>query len=251
MLPLDALTTGNDQTAVGYGALGALTTGARCTGIGYAAAANLSTGDDNTCVGYDSGVQITGGSDNTCVGNYAGDTLTTGSNNAIVGYTADVSASGAVHQNVFGNKTSNGDNTFSVRADSGAYKSDNNSSWQTTSDRRIKKNITNNTTGLDKINQITVRNFEYKTEDEIKTDNPELTDVVKSAVVNKEGLQVGSIAQEIEEVLPDVVRTSELGIKSVNTDNLTWYLVNAVKELSTKNDELAAEIASLKSQINN
>jgi len=121
----------------------------------------------------------------------------------------------------------------------------------TTSDRRIKKNITNNTTGLDKINQITVRNFEYKTEDEIKTDNPELTDVVKSAVVNIEGLQVGSIAQEIEEVLPDVVRTSELGIKSVNTDNLTWYLVNAIKELSTKNDELAAEIATLKTQINN
>ena len=37
----------------------------------------------------------------------------------------------------------------------------------------------------------------------------------------------------------------------VNPDNLTWYLINAVKELSTKNDELAAEIASLKSQINN
>jgi len=70
-------------------------------------------------------------------------------------------------------------------------------------------------------------------------------------VVDAEGLQVGSIAQEIEEVLPDVVNTNEMGIKSVNTDNLTWYLINAVKELSTKNDELAAEIASLKSQINN
>jgi len=59
------------------------------------------------------------------------------------------------------------------------------------------------------------------------------------------------IAQEIAEVLPDVVETSSTGVKTVNSDNLTWYLVNAVKELSTKNDELAAEIASLKSQINN
>ena len=42
-----------------------------------------------------------------------------------------------------------------------------------------------------------------------------------------------------------------MGIKSVNPDNLTWYLVNAVKELSAKNDELAAEISSLKTQINN
>ena len=63
-------------------------------------------------------------------------------------------------------------------------------------------------------------------------------------MVNIEGLHVGSIAQEIEEVLPDVVSTNEMGIKSVNTDNLTWYLINAVKELS-------AEIEQLKSQINN
>jgi cell division protein FtsB len=30
-----------------------------------------------------------------------------------------------------------------------------------------------------------------------------------------------------------------------------WAMVNAIKELSEKNDELAAEVASLKSQINN
>ena len=59
------------------------------------------------------------------------------------------------------------------------------------------------------------------------------------------------IAQEIEGVLPEVVETQTTGVKTVNPDNLTWYLINAVKELSTKNDELAAEIASLKSQINN
>ena len=71
-----------------------------------------------------------------------------------------------------------------------------------------------------------------------------MTDVVKSAVVEKEGLQVGAIAQEIKEILPDVVVTASTGVMSVDPDNLTWYLVNAVKELS-------AEIEQLKSQINN
>ena len=71
-----------------------------------------------------------------------------------------------------------------------------------------------------------------------------MTDVVKSAVVEKEGLQVGAIAQEIKEILPDVVVTASTGVMSVDPDNLTWYLVNAVQELS-------AEVEQLKSQINN
>ena len=145
----------------------------------------------------------------------------------------------------------NGDGTFYVHSTSGAYNGTNSSTWHTTSDIRIKKNVTDNNTGLDILKQIQVRNFEYKTEDEIKTDSPELTDVVKSAVVHKEGVQVGSIAQEIEKILPEVVRTDQHGVKSVNESPLTWYMINAIKELSAKNDALAAEVEQLKSQLNN
>ena len=127
------------------------------------------------------------------------------------------------------------------------YAGNNSASWSTTSDRRIKKNIVNNTTGLNKINQITVRNFEYRTEDEIIADSPELSDVSGSAVVHKEGLQLGVIAQEVEGVLPDIVETQSTGVKSVNPDNLTWYLVNAVKELSAQNEALVARITALES----
>ena len=112
--------------------------------------------------------------------------------------------------------------------------------WSTTSDRRIKKNITDNNTGLDKINQLQVRNFEYRTLDEVVD-----FDNAKSAYVDKQGTQVGVIAQEIQEVLPDVVEEMTTGVLTVNPDNLTWYLVNAIKELSTKNDAMAARIATL------
>ena len=71
-------------------------------------------------------------------------------------------------------------------------------SYGSTSDERIKKNIVNNNIGLDKIKQIQVRNFEYRTVDEITDfDNP------KSAFVDKEGTQLGVIAQELETILPE------------------------------------------------
>ncbi len=54
------------------------------------------------------------------------------------------------------------------------------------------------------------------------------------------------IAQEVEDILPDIVETHESsGVKSVDANNLTWYLVNAVKELSAKNDALEARLAAL------
>ena len=62
-------------------------------------------------------------------------------------------------------------------------------------------------------------------------------------VEDKEGVQLGVIAQEIKDILPDVVKQNTTGAYAVNPDNLTWYLVNAVKELS-------AEVKSLKAQLN-
>ena len=50
-----------------------------------------------------------------------------------------------------------GANTAFIAGTSGAYNGANSSSWSTTSDRRIKKNIVNNDSGLDKLKQIQVR----------------------------------------------------------------------------------------------
>ena len=91
--------------------------------------------------------------------------------------------------------------------------------------------MVDNNTGLDKINQIQVKNFEYRTEDEV-------TELPSTCAIAKEGLQLGVIAQEIEEILPDLVNTESTGCKNVNPDNLTWYLVNAVKELSAEVEKL-------------
>ena len=167
--------------------------------------------------------------------------MTTGDKNILIGNDAYTSSSDAQSQIVIGTYQMQGKGNstgYISPGDGGVYQGNNSSHWSTNSDRRIKKNIVDNTTGLAKINQITIRNFEYRTEDEIIADSPELSDVSGSAVVHKEGLQLGVIAQEIEPIFPDVVKTESTGVMSVDPENLTWYLINAVKELSAKVEEL-------------
>jgi len=188
---------------------------------------DVTTGDNNVGVGYDTGSYV--------------NELTTGSFNILLGNYAKTSASDSEYQIVLGyNAYGTANNTFTVRGSSGVYNESNTTAWQTTSDQRIKKNIVDNNSGLDVLNAVQVRNFEYKTEDEIIKDSPELKDDVKAAVVEKEGVQLGVIAQELEKILPECVETLSTGVKIVNSDNLTWYLINAVKELSAKVTALEA-----------
>ena len=145
----------------------------------------------------------------------------------------------------------------------------NSSSWSTTSDERIKKNIVDNNVGLEKLNQLKVRNFEYRVQKETGTDSEGHTtwthrsesDIIDTSTfntlpngqkprpdqvaINKEGVQVGCIAQEVEAVLPGCVHTDTNGVKSVDTDEMFWVMVNAIKQLSAKNDALTTRVAAL------
>ena len=135
------------------------------------------------------------------------------------------------------NLAGKGTQTFFVGGTSGAYNGANVTTWSTTSDRRLKKNIVNNNIGLDKITAIQVRNFEYRLPQEVDAE------LKPTDAIAKSGIQLGVIAQELQQVLPECVKTESTGVMSVNADNLTWYMINAIKELK-------AEIDALKSQLN-
>ena len=120
-------------------------------------------------------------------------------------------------------------------SDGSIYQGDNSSAWSTTSDERIKKNIVDSTIGLAEINQIQVRNFEYRLPEEVDAELPQ------SAAITKEGVQIGVIAQEVIEILPDIVKQEDTGCYSVNPDNITWHLVKAVQELTARIEELEGE----------
>jgi hypothetical protein len=239
---LDAMTTASYNTVVGSEAAISLTTGDRNVGVGRYALQNLTTAHYNTAVGMQALQLSTTAHSNTAVGYNAGDHITTGHSNVVIGYGSDLSVNTGDNQVVVGAGLSGkGNDTTYTRGGNGAFHTGNTTTWSTSSDRRIKKNIVDNTVGLSIINQLNVRNFEYKTEDEITTDSPELTDVIKSAVIEKPGIQIGVIAQELEEICSSCVKTQNTGIKTVDTDPLIWHLINAVKELSAEVNALKAK----------
>ena len=59
------------------------------------------------------------------------------------------------------------------------------------------------------------------------------------------GRQVGFLAQEVEQVLPEAVKTMNDGYKAVDYSRLTALLVEAVKELKAENEDLRARVVAL------
>ena len=274
-----SITTGGDNTCIGKGAGSSSTTtfnntavGSRAieaasgtgnTAVGYAAGASITSSTGyNTCIGALSGPCGTGttansitavgyqaltastASGNTALGYQAGNNITTGGYNIYIGPQAIGSASNVNQEIVLGtNYTSSiagkGSNTGYIYPNGGGvYQGNNSAAWSVTSDQRLKKNIVDNKTGLEAITKIQVRNFEYRTADEV-------TDLPKSQAIDIKGVQLGAIAQEIQAILPECVKTESTGVMSVDTTNLTWYLINAVKELKATVDAQAARIAVL------
>ena len=225
-------TSGSSNTAVGRSALQVNTTGNTNTAVGLSALLSNSTGSNNSALGASALSACTGGT-NSAVGANAGDVITSGARNTLIGANSDPSAAAGIDQTVVGEGlTGKGDDTAFIGGTNGAYNEKNVITWEVTSDQRIKKNIVSNNVGLEVISQIDVRNFEYRTADEI-------TDLPASAAIDQSGVQLGVIAQELQAVLPECVTENSTGVLSVNTDQLIWYLVNAVKQLN-------AEIQTLK-----
>ena len=217
------------NTAVGYAALGGVIAGGEYNvGVGYDAFYTLTSGDGNIGMGRAAGGGVTTGSFNCYLGHRAGQyttVSTTGDANTVIGAYAKLSAVDGTEQIVIGyNHAGNGNNTAKLGG-ANVYHGGNTTTWSTTSDRRIKKNIDDNNVGLDIINQIRVRNFEYRTKDEI-TDFDNLDDLA-SVAVDKTGTQLGVIAQEIKEVLPDVVKKESTGAYA-SSNVLTSKLASVV-----------------------
>jgi hypothetical protein len=96
------------------------------------------------------------------------------------------------------------------------------------SDKRLKKNIIPLTSALDKLQSINGVSYNWN-------------DTAKEAGFTDETTQIGVIAQELEDVYPELVKQNPNGFKSVAYDRLTAILIEAVKELTERVKKLEAE----------
>lgn len=101
-----------------------------------------------------------------------------------------------------------------------------------TSDKRFKKEI--NTLENSLSNTLKLRGTSYFWKDENKTPKR----------------QIGVIAQEVEEVYPEFVHTNDEGFKSVNYAQMTAVLIEAIKELNAKVENLEKENETLTTALN-
>lgn len=88
------------------------------------------------------------------------------------------------------------------------------------SDQRLKTNISPIPNALDKVLSISGNTFDWNEES------------------GKQGTEVGVIAQEILEVLPEVVTTRENGYLAVRYEQIVPLLIEAIKELKAEINEL-------------
>lgn len=91
------------------------------------------------------------------------------------------------------------------------------------SDKRLKDNITPITEPLSKLSQLGGYTFDW---------------IPKEGIHSHEGRDVGVIAQEVEEVLPEVTTTRDNGYKAVKYEKIVPLLIECIKAQQSQIDEL-------------
>jgi hypothetical protein len=95
------------------------------------------------------------------------------------------------------------------------------------SDIRLKENIQPIQNALEKVESISGNTYDWKEGFE--------------EMHSHKGNDVGVIAQEIEEILPQIVTNRDNGYKAVNYEKIIPLLIEAIKELSAKVKELESK----------
>ena len=223
------------------------------------------SGDSNTAMGHEALENLTTGIHSVGIGRRCFSNTTTGSYNTVVGANTQTAFASASSQIVLGyGVTSYGGGYFTMGSGSTTTRVDlGTTSWASTSDERLKKEITDSTAGLSFINDLRPVTFKWKEKGELDSS---LNDYVEGSNAPVQGeassgrlTKHGFIAQEVKSVIdnhPEIKdgagiwnkEETQDGIEGFSPSALIPMLVKSIQELSAKCDSLQNEVNTLKGE---
>jgi hypothetical protein len=269
--------TGSHNVGVGYGALYKVVTHGNNTAVGSLALVNVqqndntavgkgclydqSTGDSNTAMGHEAIENLTTGIHTVGIGRRCASNTTTGSYNVFVGANNQtVSASGS-SQVVLGYGVTSQGGGYCTIGNSGStytYIDIGTTTWQSSSDERLKKEITDSTAGLSFINDLRPVTFKWKEKGELDSSLNDYVEGSTSPVIGEASTgrltKHGFIAQEVKAVIdnhPEIKDGAGIWKEAETQDAIQGFSPSALIPMLVKAiQELSAEIETLKENNN-
>ena len=211
---LESITSGDNNTAVGHDTLSDNTEGYWNTATGAWALGLNTTGFWNTATGAGALYYNNTGIYNTASGVNALLSNTTGTYNTAIGYAADVASEDLTNATAIGNGASVSESNKIRLGDSNVVVIEGQVAFSASSDRRLKKDITNTKYGLKTILELVPVDYQLKSNDLF---------------------QVGFIAQDLKPILPEAITGIEGDLAKGETLGVTYttlipVLTKAIQE---------------------
>jgi hypothetical protein len=218
--------------------------------------ANHADADYNVAIGYGAGSEILNGYYNILIGYNSGNTITSGGENTIIGHNNDVATGDNNNNIIIGNglTASDNDNRVYIGNDSSYIYNDfnSNATWTHSSDERQKKEIKDDTLGLDFINDIRPVTFKHKSPSEFPKEWNAYNADDKQPMGGDKVIH-GLIAQEVKQALDNQgIDTfggwgeEDDGRQHISFESFVLPLINSVKELTEIVKSQQKEIDELK-----
>ena len=198
---LESITSGDNNTAVGHDTLSDNTEGYWNTATGAWALGLNTTGFWNTATGAGALYYNNTGIYNTASGVNALLSNTTGTYNTAIGYAADVASEDLTNATAIGNGASVSESNKIRLGDSNVVVIEGQVAFSASSDRRLKKDITNTKYGLKTILELVPVDYQLKSNDLF---------------------QVGFIAQDLKPILPEAITGIEGDLAKGETLGVTY-----------------------------
>jgi len=240
-------TAANKNTGVGDKVLEDITTGDSNSVLGWGAARNVLAGQNNVAVGRESAKLLTSGSNNTFLGTAAGDIVVGGSNNIFIGQGADADDAASSGRIAIGKSVTNSaDNTAVIGPSTLTKAYFGSESYAATLyaagiNLENDETITNSTDGTVVVSGNLTVSSDMRLKDNIQPLGDTMVNILKldAKSYTREGREeIGLIAQDVQNVYPELVVEDGNGMLAVNYQALSAILINGIKDQEARIQKL-------------